>query len=465
MRAIFGKFFKLPEHIGSKNRGSEQMNKKKLVVRVTWLVFFLTAMCFTITPADAEFQYEKTYDKSNYQEIADLLTRNKLKLIKDGDLVIRTKKLEFELKADKTYLQLSERNEGIYDVTPDGIMIEKASGNPVEDFKGYSFPNPDPKDPKFCMKVMHNFVSIRCYWSATGPSVNDTYFTGDGGIEKMTTAYLSAIYYPNRKLGPIPNPSGMIQQSIVNIIFPYDLRGTVQMSWIYLDDRQDTCFAYVPMLRRIRRVSAASRSDPFAGGDSCVDDAYGYYGKVADMTYQYLGEKTILHPFLTVKTEVRKCDPDGSVVRPYWDCRMAAENPQTRQAPWVIDEDKLVWAPMPVYVIEMEARDPYYNYGKQHVYINRNSYEIHSKDIYDKAGEFWKGYNSFSGNWVAVHPDGTETKMLCQADMSGGYDPKLRHSTIGMNVLRAGMACRYFIPIDQQNQNNFTTAEMLKLSK
>ena len=101
---------------------------------------------------------------------------------------------------------------------------------------------------------------------------------------------------------------------MIFVVEPYDLRGTTTMLWIYNEDRLDSGFAYVPMLRRIRRIAPSSRSDPFLGADGSPDDAYGWAGKNQTMDWKRIGEGTVLGCFTTGKSLPITEDENGIIV-------------------------------------------------------------------------------------------------------------------------------------------------------
>ncbi len=73
-------------------------------------------------------------------------------------------------------------------------------------------------------------------------------------------------------------------------------------------------------------------------------------------------------------------------------CEMNYERKDAQTAPWFPSEkNKLVWAKRPVYVVELTAKDPYYNYGKQQIWVDaENSIVVVLKVIYDRADQYWK---------------------------------------------------------------------------
>ena len=86
--------------------------------------------------------------------------------------------------------------------------------------------------------------------------------------------------------------------SLALVMSPFDVKGTSIMTWRYMDARkQDDSFGYLPAIRRVRRMSAANRSDGSVGSDASIDDANGYDGKVAAFEWRYLGQQDAIPPF------------------------------------------------------------------------------------------------------------------------------------------------------------------------
>jgi hypothetical protein len=78
---------------------------------------------------------------------------------------------------------------------------------------------------------------------------------------------------------------------------PYDIRGTGFLIYRYVEPgRDDDAWAYVPAIRRVRRVSMEQRWDSLMGTDWTINDFYGHYWRIDDrgFRYEYLGRKKIL---------------------------------------------------------------------------------------------------------------------------------------------------------------------------
>src|SRR5439155_17051650 len=68
----------------------------------------------------------------------------------------------------------------------------------------------------------------------------------------------------------MPNASGSRFQEFVGpILAPYDLKGVGLLTYRYIDPaKPDASFLYLPVLRRVRRLSTAQRSDAILGTDA-----------------------------------------------------------------------------------------------------------------------------------------------------------------------------------------------------
>ena len=61
---------------------------------------------------------------------------------------------------------------------------------------------------------------------------------------------------------------------------PYDMAGTAVLTWRYRDPKaEDNSFAYVPAIRRVRRMTPANRSDAMMGSDMAAI-VLGLYGAI-----------------------------------------------------------------------------------------------------------------------------------------------------------------------------------------
>ncbi len=366
--------------------------------------------------ADAEPGKSWTLDSNNWQEGKGLLPDVVLERVKKGDYwykVVPVDPEEFKQNYSKKFWEASEANAGKYDLDPETCGLKDVKTGKVPDFYfGYPFPKIDPKDPLAACKMAWNFTSANQMGEGQGAT-----FTLNGidtsGEFKRIKLWLHAMSFQGRHGGPIDNPENLRDTTLSNVLEPQDIDGVGGLSkrennW----DGQDKAWFYVPATRRVRRVNAATRSDPIAGLDIFGDDLNCYAGKVEYYKWKLVGEQNILAPVISPKAFPQK--PTSSPTRfdvdiPY--LKGAYETPVAKGVPWLI-VDNLVLVPRPVWVLEGESTDPYYNFGKVIMYMDKDMYRIYWKLVHNRAGEYF--YNamcayhwskSADGNFSAVTPN------------------------------------------------------------
>jgi len=82
----------------------------------------------------------------------------------------------------------------------------------------------------------------------------------------------------------------------------------------------------------------------------------------------------------------------------------AYETPGSKGAPWQITEN-LVFVPRPVWILEGESNDPYYNFGKVIMYVDKDMSRIYWKSVHNKAGEYF--YSAMCGYHWSKTQDGS----------------------------------------------------------
>jgi hypothetical protein len=137
-------------------------------------------------------------------------------------------------------------------------------------------------------------------------------------------------------------------------------------------------------------MSPGNRSDALFGSDFSVDDTSCYDGKITAMEWKLIGKREALLPF-------SECGP-GRIVRNdegEWETTEGVkemiygyEKEGWQGAPWA--PVNWVWVKQPAYVIEMKAKDPYYNYGPQELWVDSEAFVPAYKIVNDKAGRYWK---------------------------------------------------------------------------
>jgi len=331
-------------------------------------------------------------DKTNWQKAEGLLPEPLLNWVRQGDFVLNIAELNYDPKEFITpaYEKARKDNVGKYALDDEDVIIDAKTGKSPEFIDGFPFPDIDPADPKAGAKLMHN----RGYYGAQKGNAkvrNDAIWVGEAGYEREISNDLLILYmagYPEAR--SFRNPDGFLKKSLIAVDYPYDVSGFSILSWRYSDNRADVTVAYVPAIRRVRRMSPANRSDSFLGSDFCVDDPNGYDGKVSFVTWKVIGQRESLVPFRSVHPEKLERGKRGAI-QTTPDITPIVHGYETegwQGAPWA--PVTAVWVKKPLILIEGVAKDPYYNYGKMIIWYDTEIMQPKYKLIYDRAGDYWK---------------------------------------------------------------------------
>jgi hypothetical protein len=255
----------------------------------TWAVPWT---CADVVPGDV-------IDSSNWQKAEGLLPQPVLDWVKRGEFILDIGELDVEdptkIRSDYV-LKAFETNRGKYAIDEEGGVVEKKTGKLATFMVGFPFTELDPKDPMVVEKLMYNHLY--------GQHVNGFFkfrfqliWVAASGFERdVDCAWQGASLTGYPEAEKIRNPEGVEKYSIMVVRKPYDLSGTAIMTHRFLSPtKSDNTFGYIPAIRRVRRMSAANRSDAFIGSDECVDDVNGYDGKVPAFDWKLLrGQEALI---------------------------------------------------------------------------------------------------------------------------------------------------------------------------
>jgi hypothetical protein len=311
------------------------------------------------------------------------------------------------------YNRATEKYQAQVEIAPDGLAVRNyVAGQP--------FPQLDPADPLVAHKIMWNYYynpyvtddfTIRYFDADTGP------ITERGMIveKHFVLEALKRLMYNGRvHVDPKPlfedNPEGFrYRESLHPVLEPFDLKGVGSSMARYLDPaRQDDTWLYIPMLRRVRRLSSAQRSDALFGQDIDMDSYGGYSGNPAWFDWRFIGAKTILAAVHGKHWPAHWCEGAGDFV--FCDS----------------------WEKRKVWVVEGKSKFPQYAYGKRVLYVDQEAFYTPSTDIYDRNDQLWKiwingirvGHAPFEGAKTSVYD--YETGFIPNITM---VDMQLVHAT------------------------------------
>jgi hypothetical protein len=372
-------------------------------------------------------------DSNNWQLGQNLLPEPVLNRVKNGDYwyrVIPVDPEKFKQNYSKAFWQASEGNEGKFDLDPATCGLrDKTTGKMPSFVFGYPFPKIDPSDPQAGCKIAWNFETAT--WQGNGGGATFTLNGIDGSGEfKRIKLWLHGMSFLGRHGGPVDNPDNLRGTGMASVLEPQDVDGVAGLSRRINDwTSQDQAWFYVPSTRRVRRVNAATRSDPVAGLDIFADDLNCYGGKTEYYKWKLIGEGKVLapvvqpYPFTQRKVE----DTRWNLDIPY--LKGGYEVPGAKGVPWLIVEN-LHYLVRPVWIVEGQSDDPYYNFGRVIMYFDKDLYRIYWKLVHNRAGEYF--YNA----QCSYHWSYNEEK---------GYSAVTQNSVVGVNdkTNRAAFGGRY----------------------
>jgi hypothetical protein len=331
-------------------------------------------------------------DSSNWQKAEGLLPESVLEWVKKGDFTLNIGTLNYD---PKEFYPVSTRdmmksNVGRYAVNEKGVVVD-AKTKEMTYVEGMPFPVIEPNDPQAGIKIVYNSQWSRYITGHLNFTLKFLWTARSGFEREVRGRYLSGMYTGWAEGRSIPNPEGFMYRNIITVTYPYDMDGVTVMVWRYLDDRRDVNFSYIPAIRRVRRMSPASRSDAFLGSDFSLDDSAGYDGKIADIEWNLLETKEAILPYLSENPQevVEIPGVSGwSTTENMKECIYGFRQEGWKGAPWA--PTNLVWVKRKGYVVEGKSKDPYYNYGSFYMWFDADRYVASYKVNHDRAGKYWK---------------------------------------------------------------------------
>jgi Protein of unknown function (DUF1329) len=361
-----------------------------------YLTFFLVASCLALFIPSQGFSDVvpgDVIDQTNWEKAQGLLPEPTLRYVKEGKLTIEVGELEYDVarQLPDYVLEAMKTNSGKYDLDEDDWIIEKETGKRTEKILGHPFPTIDPNDPKAATKIMYNTK----YWGYVQGnfrmSFAQAFLSPTDFLRGVKALGVNMYMDGNPHAMAIPNPDRVEKYQIFRATSPYDISGTAVLTWRYRDPTvEDNTFAYVPAIRRVRRMTPANRSDGMMGSDMASDDAGMYDGKVTAMEWKFLRKEELLVPFVGKGTELIVQNEGGEweTTENVKEVVFGYQKEGWQGVPWA--PLNVIWLKRPAYVVEVHPKDPYYNYGTQYIWVDAENWAPLHKIINDRADKFWK---------------------------------------------------------------------------
>ena len=302
------------------------------------------------------------------------------------------------------YMQCTEKYQSQVRLKPDGTLANYKCGQP--------FPNSELKvgDPISALKAAWNYnwhwmyygitdYAIAWIWvrfngakshtppNITAPESNfvvnhppagwhlptDThsYYGGGGAFQRVLLSNYAHMQFSHLApldggALPVPGAQDIQYKELTGFYSPFDIRATSFIIYRYNDPfRADDAWAYLPTLRRVRRISAEVKSDSLLGTDITLDDFYGYNGRIPDMTWKILGWKYIFCVDDPKLQSVHLYGPDGMVPNEVWEIRK-------------------------MLVLERIPKSPRHPYSSAIMFVDPENYYVPFHVAFDRSEKLWK---------------------------------------------------------------------------
>ncbi|MGE0483346.1 MAG: DUF1329 domain-containing protein [Gammaproteobacteria bacterium] len=208
--------------------------------------------------------------------------------------------------------------------------------------------------------------------------MNNTYskfYTGGGSFERVLTGPYKRVMMSHRadladQGYKLNNGEGFAKNTefreYTGFTSPFDIAGTAFLILRYDDPRKaDDSWAYIPSLRRVRRISVEVKSDSLLGTDHTLEDFYGFNGRPMEHEWEYIGTARMLVVARSRETNTIYYGPNG----------------------WAVKDD---YALRKVDIMRQYPKSANHPYSTKFICVDRVSGESYYANAFDKAGELWK---------------------------------------------------------------------------
>jgi len=325
------------------------------------IVLILVVLSFNVSLVFAQVKTGELIDANNWQKAADLLPPPVIEMLKTHGLVIK-------VGESKDYPFPSE----FVEATKKYAGTAKLEDNLLGYQAGLPFPEINPKDPNAGIKIAWNYQYHCEPEQRYFPKATFVWNNKNGAIERTATLADRKLLYVGRTMTPpipeLPNPDGIIYKELLQLYDPKDVAGIGFLQIRYKSEKKDDdTWAYVPALRRVRRMSAAQRTDAYIGTDIAIEDFYGFSGKITEFDWKFITRKKVL----AIRDTERQPATFGG--------------PKYKWCP--LD---MPWQAREVNIVEVISKLKSHPYSKRIIYLDAQWADCFYSEIYDKKGEFWK---------------------------------------------------------------------------
>ena len=354
-----------------------------------FLTAFLMGVLFPVFLGAAELPTYQKYTgpikpgivitKENFNtylpELEKLLPPSRLKWfsmgVKEGLITMPIVKTTSPRAVTKGYMEATRKYAGAARIGADNQLYDWTAGIP--------FP-----EPKNAQEIAWNFYPLIGH-SGSGDDLQFfskfLLFKGTKYEKQFNWDLFNRRYRGRTDIAPLGDMPDFTDRGIafkesIVIYEPNEVRGFIQLRVRYWDiDKSDECYAYIPAIRRVRRLTGADLTDPLLGSDIIPDDFEVMRQKFTPkMKFKVLEQRDFLVPRIYV----------GLENKPAYDYK--------KHGPCF----QVEWEMRPMYVLEIMINSPEHVYSKRMLYIDATSvdqggsYFCYWGEAYDQKGRVWR---------------------------------------------------------------------------
>ncbi|MBI4516392.1 MAG: DUF1329 domain-containing protein [Deltaproteobacteria bacterium] len=331
--------------------------------------------------------------KENADAYKNLLPEPVYRRLKVGEYHFRVVPVDgpaFRRNYSERFWRASAANAGKYDIdAATGGLKEKGGSRRPAVLFGLPFPAIEPADPLAGPKILHNYRLRQLQGDGAVHYFSLVDVTRDGEVLRSVQIFLSHKFYVGTTSAPAAAlPDNTESRQLAAAVAPKDVEGVGVLTWRFNDwSTWDHVWAFLPSIRRVRRVRTATRGERIPGFEVHGDDADCYDGKVEYFDWKLAGSGEVIGPLGSDSPYARELTPaEGqrwTMKLPY--NRAVYEVVGAAGAAWLALDN--VFVRRPVWIVEGTPRDPYYDLGRVVLYIDRELYHAYYKIGYSKAGD------------------------------------------------------------------------------
>lgn len=286
---------------------------------------------------------------------------------------------EFEVIPTRQYYwalpvaETTEQNKGKTKLDKNGYLMHESWEG------GYPFPRPSGRFK--AQQVMYNVEKRYLNWGANYHLTSFVHgyksnlkadYQGLWELNQMRLAG-RALMQPYGWFDERAKKNGELKSYLFTQSAPRDIAGMAVSELFYLDPgKSDLLLAYIPSLRRVRKMTSTDTQDAVSGQDIIYDDGEGWSQKLSPTRYPYkfevIDEREYLVPAPTM---------DGAEY-------ISSKGLELRN---------VKMERRPIYVIKLTQLDRNYVYGHRILYVDKETFLYYHIENYDQKGRLYRTWS------------------------------------------------------------------------